>query len=147
MGDIAASLLQVDELADDTIEGVRRKHTLQDDGRIIDGIERERALLSDLRGESDLVIDTSDMNVHQLRMQILTIPEHDINIALGSDYTGECKKGFLLQGMFRADQRGMLGLHAGSKVVRARDPRTGKLKTFGVLMFGLTATGKSTWST
>ena len=58
---------------------------------------------------------------HQLRMQILTLPEHDINIALGSDYTGECKKGFLRQAMFRADQRGMLGLHAGTKVVRARD--------------------------
>ena len=51
-------------------EGVRRKHPLQDDGRIIDGINRERALLEDLRGEADLVIDTSDMNVHQLRMQI-----------------------------------------------------------------------------
>ncbi len=83
---------------------------------------------------------------HQLRMQILTIPEHDINIALGSDYTGECKKGFLRQGMYRADQRGMLGLHAGTKVVRARDARTGKLKTYAVFMFGLTATGKSTWS-
>ena len=57
-------------------------------------------------------------------MQILTIPEHDINIALGTDYTGECKKGFLRQGMFRADRRGMLGLHAGTKVVRARDDAT-----------------------
>ncbi len=83
---------------------------------------------------------------HQLRMQILALPEHDVNIALGSDYTGECKKGFLRQGMFRADQRGMLGLHAGTKVVRARDARSGKLKTYAVFMFGLTATGKSTWS-
>jgi len=83
---------------------------------------------------------------HQLRMQILTIPEHDVNLALGSDYTGECKKGFLRQAMFRADQRGMLGLHAGTKVVRARDAASGKLKTFAVFMFGLTATGKSTWS-
>jgi phosphoenolpyruvate carboxykinase (ATP) len=83
---------------------------------------------------------------HQLRLQILTIPEHDINIALGTDYTGECKKGFLRQAMFRADQRGMLGLHAGTKVVRARDRATGKLKTYAVFMFGLTATGKSTWS-
>jgi len=83
---------------------------------------------------------------HQLRMQILTIPEHDINIALGTDYTGECKKGFLRQGMFRADGRGMLGLHAGTKLVRARDARSGKLKTYAVFMFDLTATGKSTWS-
>ena len=83
---------------------------------------------------------------HPVRMQILSLPEHDINIAMGSDYTGECKKGFLRQGMYRADERGMLGLHAGTKVVRARDAKAGKLRTFGVFMFGLTATGKSTWS-
>ncbi len=62
------------EASDDVLvrrfEGVRRKHPLQDDGRIIDGIGRERALLEDLRGEADLVIDTSELNVHQLRMQI-----------------------------------------------------------------------------
>lgn len=83
---------------------------------------------------------------HQLRMQILSLPQHDINIAMGSDYTGECKKGFLRQAMYRADLRGMLGLHAGTKVVKARDHSSGKVKTYGVFMFGLTATGKSTWS-
>lgn len=83
---------------------------------------------------------------HRLRMQVLTIPEHDINVAMGTDYTGECKKGFLRQAMFRADERGHLGLHAGTKIVRARNVRTGKLGTYGVFMFGLTATGKSTWS-
>jgi phosphoenolpyruvate carboxykinase (ATP) len=83
---------------------------------------------------------------HQLRMQVLVLPEHDINIALGTDYTGECKKGFLRQGMFRADQRGMLGLHAGTKIVKARDRASGKVRTYAVFMFGLTATGKSTWS-
>ncbi|MEW5764531.1 MAG: phosphoenolpyruvate carboxykinase (ATP) [Acidobacteriota bacterium] len=83
---------------------------------------------------------------HQLRMQVLTLPEQDVNVALGTDYTGECKKGFLRQAMYRADQRGMLGLHAGTKIVRARDEKSGKLKTYAVFMFGLTATGKSTWS-
>jgi phosphoenolpyruvate carboxykinase (ATP) len=83
---------------------------------------------------------------HSLRMQILSLPEYDLNIALGTDYTGEDKKGFLRQGMFRADQRGMLGLHAGTKLVTVRDAKEGKLKTYGVFMFGLTATGKSTWS-
>jgi phosphoenolpyruvate carboxykinase (ATP) len=83
---------------------------------------------------------------HQLRMQILVLPEHDVNVALGTDYTGEDKKGFLRQAMYRADGRGMLGLHAGTKVVRARDAASGKLKTYAVFMFGLTATGKSTWS-
>ncbi len=83
---------------------------------------------------------------HRLRMQVLAIPEYNINLAMATDYTGECKKGFLRQAMYRADERGALGLHAGTKLVRARDQRTGKLKTYGVFMFGLTATGKSTWS-
>ncbi len=51
-------------------EGVRRKHPLQADGRIMDGIARERELLQQLRAEADLVIDTTDLNVHELRVQI-----------------------------------------------------------------------------
>ena len=83
---------------------------------------------------------------HPLRMQILSLPEHDINICLGSDYTGEEKKGFLRQAMWRADHQGMLGLHAGTKVVMARDKQSGQVQRHGVFLFGLTATGKSTWS-
>jgi len=82
---------------------------------------------------------------HQLRQQVLTIPEGHINIALGTDYMGEDKKGFLCQAMWSADQQGMLGLHAGTKIVTVRD-RDNKLKTYGVFLFGLSATGKSTWS-
>lgn len=83
---------------------------------------------------------------HQLRQQVLAIPEHNLNIVLGSDYMGEDKKGFLRQAMWYADEHGMLGLHAGTKIVRARDAKDGKLKTYGVFLFGLSATGKSTWS-
>lgn len=83
---------------------------------------------------------------HQLRQQVLSLPEYNLNIALGTDYMGEDKKGFLRQTMWAADQRGMLGLHAGTKLVTVRDPKDGKLKKYGVFLFGLTATGKSTWS-
>ncbi len=82
---------------------------------------------------------------HPLRQQVLVLPEQNINIALGTDYMGEDKKGFLRQAMWTADQLGMLGLHAGTKIVTVRGT-DGKLKTFGVFLFGLTATGKSTWS-
>jgi UPF0042 nucleotide-binding protein len=51
-------------------ESVRRPHPLQGDGRIVDGIERERELLRELRGQADLVIDTSVLNVHELREKI-----------------------------------------------------------------------------
>ena len=83
---------------------------------------------------------------HPLRQQVLSLPEYNINVALGTDYMGEDKKGFLRQAMWSSDRRGMLGLHAGTKVVYAKDAASGKLKTFGVLLFGLPATGKSTWS-
>ncbi len=52
-------------------ENVRRPHPLQGDGRLVDGIARERELLFDLRGEADLVVDTSDLNVHELRAKIV----------------------------------------------------------------------------
>ncbi len=82
---------------------------------------------------------------HPLRQQILVIPEYNINIALGTDYMGEEKKGFLRQAMWTADGQGMLGLHAGTKIVSVRDSEA-RLKTYGVFLFGLSATGKSTWS-
>lgn len=82
---------------------------------------------------------------HLLRQQVLVLPEENINIALGTDYMGEDKKGFLRQAMWAADQQGMLGLHSGTKLVTIRDSNN-KIKTYGVFLFGLTATGKSTWS-
>ena len=51
-------------------EGVRRPHPLQGDGRLVDGIAAERQLLRDLRGEADLVLDTSLLNVHELRGKV-----------------------------------------------------------------------------
>ncbi len=51
-------------------EGVRRPHPLQGDGRLVDGIIAERALLRDLRGDAHLVVDTSDLNVHELRGKV-----------------------------------------------------------------------------
>jgi UPF0042 nucleotide-binding protein len=47
-------------------EQVRRPHPLQRDGTLLDGITRERKLMREIRERSDLVIDTSDMNIHQL---------------------------------------------------------------------------------
>ena len=47
-------------------EAARRPHPLQAGGRLLDGLRRERAALADLRGDADLVIDTTALNVHQL---------------------------------------------------------------------------------
>ncbi|MCU1687928.1 MAG: nucleotide-binding protein [Amycolatopsis sp.] len=51
-------------------EAVRRGHPMQGDGRLADGITAERALLSPLREEADLVLDTSALSVHDLRAKI-----------------------------------------------------------------------------
>jgi RNase adapter protein RapZ len=47
-------------------EAARRPHPLQEGGRLLDGLRRERITLATLRGDADLVIDTSNLNVHQL---------------------------------------------------------------------------------
>ncbi len=63
------------EASDDVIvrrqESVRRPHPLQGEGRLLDGIQREREMLRDLRAVADLVIDTSNLNVHQLSAKIV----------------------------------------------------------------------------
>jgi UPF0042 nucleotide-binding protein len=51
-------------------EANRRAHPLQGDGRLADGIVAERSILAPLRDIADLVIDTSDRSVPQLRRAI-----------------------------------------------------------------------------
>lgn len=51
-------------------ESTRRPHPLQGSDRIVDGISRERARLEDLRSRADVVIDTSNLNVHQLEKRV-----------------------------------------------------------------------------
>ena len=51
-------------------ENNRREHPLQAGGRLVDGIAAERRLLSPLQEEADLVLDTSERSVHDLRRSI-----------------------------------------------------------------------------
>jgi UPF0042 nucleotide-binding protein len=51
-------------------ENVRRPHPMQDGGTILDGIAAERELLRAVRGDSDIVLDTSALNVHELRARM-----------------------------------------------------------------------------
>lgn len=51
-------------------ESVRRPHPLQGEGRMLDGIIREREILRDLRSNADILIDTSGLNVHQLSAKV-----------------------------------------------------------------------------
>jgi UPF0042 nucleotide-binding protein len=51
----------------------RRKHPLAGDGRIQDGIEKERAILSDAKEKSTYILDTSNLLTRELKSEILKI--------------------------------------------------------------------------
>ena len=52
-------------------EQVRRPHPLQGDGTLLDGIVSERGRMAEIRELSDIVIDTTDLNIHQLATTII----------------------------------------------------------------------------
>ena len=54
-------------------ESTRRPHPLQGKGRIVDGIAAEREKLQELLSQADVVIDTSNLNVHQLEKRTTEI--------------------------------------------------------------------------
>lgn len=51
-------------------DAARRPHPLQLQGRLLDGIRLERRLIQELRADADIVIDTSQLNVHQLSARV-----------------------------------------------------------------------------
>jgi UPF0042 nucleotide-binding protein len=59
-----------DEVLVRRFESVRRAHPLQGGGRLVDGIAAERELLTDLHSVADLIVDTSQLSVHDLRRQL-----------------------------------------------------------------------------
>ncbi|MCZ2490578.1 nucleotide-binding protein [Dellaglioa algida] len=48
----------------------RRAHPLAMEGRLMDGIEKERELLNDIKTQAQLVINTTDLSPRQLREEI-----------------------------------------------------------------------------
>ncbi|MGH3364052.1 MAG: RNase adapter RapZ [Nocardioidaceae bacterium] len=64
-------------------EAARRPHPLQEGGRLLDGLRRERAVIAALRGDADVVIDTSNLNVHQLTDKVAE--------AFGTEHTTSLK--------------------------------------------------------
>ncbi len=62
------------EAADDVLvrrqEAARRPHPLQGDGRLLEGLARERQVMATLRSDADLVVDTTNLNVHGLTARI-----------------------------------------------------------------------------
>ncbi|AXY26558.1 RNase adapter RapZ [Suicoccus acidiformans] len=49
----------------------RRTHPLAQSGRVLEGIEKERQLLADIRSRAQMIIDTSDLTPRQLRAKLI----------------------------------------------------------------------------
>ncbi|MCB2175214.1 MAG: RNase adapter RapZ [Actinomycetales bacterium] len=59
-----------DEVLVRRFETVRRPHPLQAGRRILDGIAEEREMLRGVRDRADVVIDTTELNVHDLAREV-----------------------------------------------------------------------------
>jgi len=109
-------------------------------GRMLFVPEKENAALSAEKPDVTIV-DVPEWP----ERKVLVDPESYITFILGSDYCGEIKKAGLRMMMYSHKvKRGGLGLHAGSKILRVLDAGSGKPVEKGVLLFGLSATGKTT---
>jgi UPF0042 nucleotide-binding protein len=51
-------------------EATRRRHPLAPADRVVEGIRKERIMMESLRGEADLILDTSGLTPHDLRAKI-----------------------------------------------------------------------------
>src|SRR3954469_2636836 len=142
-------------------ENVRRPHPLQGEGRLVDGIARERGILREVRANADLVIDTSSLNVHELRNKIVNFfggedrPGLRLNVVsfgfkyglpVDSDLVVDCR--FLPNPHWVPELRPMNGLDAPVRDYVLNQPGAkefldGYEDVFGVVAAGYTREGKS----
>lgn len=106
-------------------EQVRRPHPLQGDGTLLDGIRAERTRIANIREASDLIIDTTRLNVHQLTDRVrdafavgddaavhLTIVSFGYKYGLPADVDTVADARFLANPHWRADLRPLTGQDA-----------------------------------
>jgi len=62
------------EASDDVLirryKETRRRHPLDEEGRVLDAIERERELLEELRGRATKIIDTGELKISELQEEL-----------------------------------------------------------------------------
>jgi UPF0042 nucleotide-binding protein len=68
-------------------ESTRRRHPLAPADRVVEGIRKERLMMESLRGDADLIIDSSGLTPHELREKIRdafseTTPEAGLQVSL-----------------------------------------------------------------
>ena len=153
------------EASDDELvrrfENVRRPHPLQGDGRLVDGIGRERGILREVRANADLVVDTSSLNVHELRNKVVSFfggedrPGLKVNVVsfgykygmpVDADLVVDCR--FLPNPHWVPELRPMNGLDTPVRDYVLSQPGAkefldGYEDVFGVVAAGYTREGKS----
>src|SRR6184192_1718129 len=70
-------------------EATRRRHPLAPADRVIEGIRKERLMMESLKGDADLIVDTSGLTPHELRDRIREAftdapTEHGLQVAVTS---------------------------------------------------------------
>ena len=63
-------------------ESTRRRHPLAEGRSLAEAIEAERALLEPVKAEADVTVDTSELNVHQLRDRVAPLFEEEGEVAM-----------------------------------------------------------------
>ena len=68
-------------------EATRHRHPLAPADRVVEGICKERLMMESLRGDADLIVDTSDLTPHELRDRIREAfadarPEESLQVSL-----------------------------------------------------------------
>jgi RNase adapter protein RapZ len=72
-----------DEVLVRRFDATRRRHPVADSNRVSEGIARERELLEEIKGQADIVVDTSELNVHELRDRLREIIGEPADIPSG----------------------------------------------------------------
>ncbi|WP_248123405.1 RNase adapter RapZ [Micrococcus lacusdianchii] len=115
------------EAADDVLvrrfEAGRRPHPLQGNARLLDGIQAEREIVSELKEAADVVVDTSALNVHGLATEVTELFSEDGPVTLRLNVMSfGFKYGLPADANFVADMRFIPNPHW----VPALRPHTGK---------------------
>ena len=142
-------------------ENTRRRHPLAEGDRVSEDIERERRLLEPVKSQADVVVDTSDLNVHQLRDRLLDLFARDVESGLQTsvvsfgykhgppldvDLVFDCR--FLPNPHWVPDLRPLTGLDGPVRAYVCAQPDTGEFLTrlddlLGLLLPAYVKEGKS----
>jgi len=119
------------EASDDVLvrryENTRRRHPMSGSDRVSEAIGRERALLDSVKSQADVVVDTSELNVHQLRDRLLDLFARDSETALQTTIVSfGYKHGLPLDVDLVFDCRFLTGLDAPVQEYVRSQPETGE---------------------